>query len=88
MAKTTRARPAPTTRAPVSPAPPAAAARWGQGRNQAGYKVTTVRLLPDQWQWLRLQALKHAMATNGTADASAILRDLVAGAMRKDPAAR
>lgn len=56
----------------------------GKGRNQAGYKVTTIRFQPDQWKWLRHQALGRAMESGTAADASEIVRELVAAAMGKD----
>jgi hypothetical protein len=68
----------------AAPAPPASASRWGKGRNQAGFKVTTIRLMPDEWVWLRQQALAHAMESGTVADASAIVRGLVRAAMGKE----
>ena len=44
--------------------------------------------MPDQWQWLRRQALGRAMESGTAADASEILRELVAAAMTKDRGTR
>ena len=63
--------------------PKAPAYQWGKGRNQSGYKVTTIRFAPDQWKWLRQRALGRAMESGAIADASEIVRELVAAAMRK-----
>lgn len=60
----------------------------GQGRNQSGYKVTTIRFQPEQWKWLRQQATGRAMESGTAADASEIVRELVAAAMLKDKAAK
>jgi hypothetical protein len=70
--------------AATAPPRPEPAAQWGKGRNQAGYKTTTVRLEPPQWMWLRRQALGRAMESGTAADASEIMRELVAAAMTKD----
>lgn len=69
--------------ATVSPKGPA----WqrGAGFNQAGYKVTTIRFSPDQWRWLRKKALGRALESGAKADASEIVRELVAEAMRAKP---
>lgn len=55
----------------------------GAGRNQAGHKVTTVRLSAEQWTWLRDGAHARALASGSKADASEILRELVDAAMKK-----
>lgn len=57
--------------------------RRGGGANQAGYKTTTVRLDPDGWAWLRRTALERALETGGPADASGIIRELIAAAVKK-----
>jgi hypothetical protein len=54
----------------------------GAGMNQSGYKVTTIRVSPDQWRWLRKKALDRAMESGAKADASEIVRELVAAAMK------
>ena len=64
-------------------ATPTPAFHRGQGRNQAGYKVTTIRFAEDQWKWLRQQALTRSLESGAKADASEIVRELVAGAMGK-----
>ena len=55
----------------------------GAGSNQAGYKVTTIRFSPDQWRWLRKKALGRALESGAKADASEIVRELVAEAMKR-----
>lgn len=55
----------------------------GAGSNQAGHKVTTLRLTPDQWRWLRKKALGRALESGAKADASEIVRELVAEAMKR-----
>lgn len=55
----------------------------GAGRNQAGHKVTTVRLSAEQWTWLREGAYARALESGSKADASEILRELVDAAMKK-----
>ena len=39
--------------------------------------------MPDQWQWLRRQALSRAMESGALADASEVIRELVAAAMTR-----
>ena len=68
--------------AATKPAPTAHAYQWGAGRNQAGYKVTTIRFHPDHWRWLRTQALSRALKSGAKADASEIVRELVDAAMK------
>lgn len=58
----------------------------GQGRNQAGFKVTTIRFSPEQWVWLRDGAHARALESGAKADASEIVRELVDAAMRKGKA--
>lgn len=53
----------------------------GQGRNQAGFKVTTIRFSPEQWVWLRDGAHARALESGAKADASEIVRELVDAAM-------
>jgi hypothetical protein len=68
---------APTTAAP-------------QGRRRPpldGYKVTTIRFTDQQWAWLRRQALERALESGAKADASEIVRELVAAAMPKEKGA-
>lgn len=48
-----------------------------------GYKVTTIRFTDPQWQWLRRQAVERAIESGAKADASEIVRELVAAAMEK-----
>lgn len=55
----------------------------GAGRNQAGHRVTTVRLSAEQWAWLRDGAHARAMESGGKADASELIRELVDAAMKK-----
>jgi len=55
----------------------------GAGNNQAGYKVTTLRLAPNQWKWLRQMAHARALESGAKADASEIVRELVAEAMKR-----
>ena len=45
--------------------------------------VTTVRLRPDQWQWLKKAAFERALQGRSKPDASAIMRELVDGAMTR-----
>lgn len=47
------------------------------------YVVTTVRLEPEQWAWLREVALRRSLKQGGKADASAVLRELVAFGMEE-----
>jgi hypothetical protein len=54
-------------------------------RHIDGYKVTTIRFTDPQWQWLRRQALERAIESGAKADASEIIRELVAAAMPKEP---
>jgi hypothetical protein len=49
------------------------------------YAVTTIRLTPDQYEWLRRTALDRALAKGGKADASAVVRELVDAARKKKP---
>lgn len=62
--------------------------RSGQRRLEDGgepglsCKVTTVRLEESQWRWLRDQAHRRALERGTRADASEIVRELVAAAMR------
>lgn len=46
-------------------------------------QVTTVRLYTANWQWLREQAFKRALADGGRPDASAIVNELIEQAMRR-----
>lgn len=63
-----------TAAAPVAP----------KGRRTSEiYKVTTIRFTDKQWQWLRRQALERALESGAKADASEIVRELVAAAMEK-----
>lgn len=50
-------------------------------RTPDGYTVTTIRFAKDQWAWLRRQALERALESGAKADASEIVRELVAAAM-------
>jgi len=62
-------------------APPAGQGRRGPKPREVPFTVTTIRLEADQWRWLREEALRRT-ETGGKADASAVVRDLVARAMR------
>src|SRR4051812_37067271 len=62
---------------------PATAALRGR-RTLGGFKVTTIRLTDPQWAWLRRQALERAIESGRQADASEIVRELVAAAMMKN----
>ncbi len=62
----------------------APAFRRGHGLNQAGYKVTTIRFTLEHWRWLREQAVSRSLDSGARADASEIVRELVAAAMRKE----
>ena len=53
-------------------------------RTLDGFKVTTIRFTDPQWAWLRRQALERALKSGTKADASAIVRELVAAAMQKN----
>jgi hypothetical protein len=48
-----------------------------------GYMVTTIRFASPQWQWLRRRALDRALESGTRADASELVRELVADAMSK-----
>ncbi len=61
---------------------PTVAASKGR-RTPAGYRVTTIRFGADQWAWLRRLALERALESGAKADASEIVRELVAAAMPK-----
>ena len=61
---------------------PALASPKGR-RTLDGFKVTTIRFADDQWAWLRRQALERAIESGAKADASEIVRELVAAAMTK-----
>jgi hypothetical protein len=67
-----------------SKAPAAPAWKHGAGRNQSGYMVTTFRVTPDQWRWLRKKALGRALESGAKADASEIVRELLVEAMKHD----
>src|SRR5258708_1911501 len=54
-------------------------------RTLDGYKVTTIRFADAQWAWLRRLALERALESGAKADASEIVRELVAEAMTKAP---
>jgi hypothetical protein len=54
----------------------------------AGYKVTTIRFTDAQWAWLRREAFERSMTSGTKADASEIIRELVAAAMPKEPKAK
>ncbi len=60
------------------------AAALGKSRRlPEGYTVTRIRFTKDQWAWLRRQALERALESGAKADASEIVRELVAAAMPK-----
>ncbi len=61
--------------------PPSPPRRRGPRLDATGYKVTTIRFQPEQWKWLRQRALVRALQSGATADASEIVRELVATAM-------
>jgi hypothetical protein len=67
----------PATKHGDGAAPPA----WKPVESTAGYKVTTIRMTPKQWIWLRQEAHKRALASGTMADASEIVRELIAKAM-------
>lgn len=67
-----------------TPAVHAPAFRRGGGRNQAGWKTTTIKLDIEQWRWLRAQALARSQDAGTRSDASEVIRELVAAAMAKD----
>jgi hypothetical protein len=53
-------------------------------RTVEGYKVTTIRFADPQWAWLRRAALERSLESGTKADASEIVRELVAAAMTRD----
>jgi hypothetical protein len=66
--------------AATGPAPAAPPRRRPPG--PAGTRITTIRLAEDQWVWLRRQALERSLESGAKADASEIVRELVAAAMK------
>lgn len=62
-------------------APPA----WHPVESTAGYKITTIRMKPAQWIWLREEAHQRALTSGTMADASEIVRELITEAMDKSP---
>jgi hypothetical protein len=67
--------------AATDPSPAAPPRRRSPG--PAGTRITTVRFAEDQWVWLRRQALERSVESGAKADASEIVRELVAAAMEK-----
>ncbi len=75
--KVGRSRSAKENRSKPNPRASDASASSGQ------YAVTTVRLTADQYEWLRRTALERALAEGGKADASAVIRELVEAARKR-----
>lgn len=48
------------------------------------FVVTTVRLTPAQYRWIRALAFRAALKKGGRPDASEIIRQLVDAAMNKE----
>ena len=67
----------------VATAPTEAAPAGRRAPRLEGYKVTTIRFTESQWTWLRRLALDRSIASGTKADASEIVRELVAAAMQK-----
>ena len=57
-------------------------------RTIPGTRVTTFRITDPQWAWLRAQATRRSLESGTAADASEIMRELVAAAMAKDTGKR
>ena len=71
--------------APSKPGDGTAPPAWHPVESTAGFKVTTIRLKPAQWMWLRQQAHERALGSGTMADASEIVRELITDAMLKKP---
>lgn len=56
----------------------------GPAPREVPWTVTSVRLAPEEWEWLRRQAFEESMESGTRPDASAIIRRLVAAAMARD----
>jgi hypothetical protein len=61
-----------------------AAAPAPKSRHIDGFKVTTIRFTDQQWAWLRRQALERALESGAKADASEVVREIMAAAIAKD----
>lgn len=55
----------------------------GPAPREVPWAVTSLRLAPEEWEWLRRQAFERSLQTGTRPDASGIVRELVRAAMAR-----